>query len=329
MGITSSWKGCGEIGGHYLYEVKAGARKRGMKLSVSNEYLWGLYVSQGGVCALTGEPIVFGRASRRKEQTASLDRIDSSLGYVEGNLQWVHKVVNRMKWDMVEKAFVTWCVKVTDYSMAPLSPSSHDCVHELSPPADCRVTEMARDPGARPCDIMTREFLGKHYVVLGKGIDQIAKEVGVRSATSVRKALLRHGIKPRPKSYRNAVALKQLARSKWRGHGEISGAYLCSLRYSSKARDLPFLVTPGYIWDVYLRQRRLCSMSGEPINFSKTSKDRTRQTASLERINSDRGYEPGNVQWVHKTLQRIKLNMPTDRFLAVCRRVALYKGKMC
>ena len=39
-------------------------------------------------------------------QTASLDRIDPTKGYIEGNIQWVHKDVNRMKMDFTETRFL-------------------------------------------------------------------------------------------------------------------------------------------------------------------------------------------------------------------------------
>jgi hypothetical protein len=50
------------------------------------------------------------------ETTASLDRIDSSKGYIEGNLQWVHKDVNIMKMDLSQVEFIDYCVKVALYS---------------------------------------------------------------------------------------------------------------------------------------------------------------------------------------------------------------------
>jgi len=45
-------------------------------------------------------------------RTASLDRIDSSKGYVKGNLQWVHKDINMMKNHYNQKYFIEICKKV-------------------------------------------------------------------------------------------------------------------------------------------------------------------------------------------------------------------------
>jgi len=47
--------------------------------------------------------------------TASLDRIDSSKGYVRGNIQWVHIAINFMKHSLPEEEFIRWCCLVAQY----------------------------------------------------------------------------------------------------------------------------------------------------------------------------------------------------------------------
>lgn len=91
-------------------------KKRGIVFDVSQEYLWSLFTDQGCRCAMTGLPISMGCRSTRSVhgisylgRTASLDRIDSSVGYVPGNVRWVHKVVNVMRSDMTDEEFVNWC----------------------------------------------------------------------------------------------------------------------------------------------------------------------------------------------------------------------------
>lgn len=53
-------------------------------------------------------------SKQREEGTASLDRIDSSRGYVEGNVQWVHKDVNFMKQALSQERFVELCTLVAE-----------------------------------------------------------------------------------------------------------------------------------------------------------------------------------------------------------------------
>ena len=49
--------------------------------------------------------------------TASLDRIDSKKGYIEGNIQWVHKDINRMKWAFNEDYFIKLCNNIYQYNL--------------------------------------------------------------------------------------------------------------------------------------------------------------------------------------------------------------------
>lgn len=66
-------------------------------------------------------PLSFGNSWNRK-CTASLDRIDSAKGYVEGNVQWVHKRINLMKGTLSEKDFIAFCQMVVTYGRASPNP---------------------------------------------------------------------------------------------------------------------------------------------------------------------------------------------------------------
>jgi len=105
------WKGYQDITGRYFSSLKAAALKSKKEFTISIEFIWNLYLKQSKNCILTGLPIVFGNL--RKETTASLDRIDSTKGYVEGNVQWVHKDVNIMKNKFDQTWFIDVCALVT------------------------------------------------------------------------------------------------------------------------------------------------------------------------------------------------------------------------
>lgn len=97
--------------------VKNGATRRNITLDLRLEDLEVLYERQGRICALSGKELKFAEDSRRRnDSTASLDRIDSSKGYVEGNVQWVHKVVNLMKNTLSQEEFKDWCRVVAGWS---------------------------------------------------------------------------------------------------------------------------------------------------------------------------------------------------------------------
>jgi hypothetical protein len=77
---------------------------------VSIEQVWDLFVKQMGRCALSGIKLVLPETHRDlRRRTASLDRIDSKLGYVEGNIQWIFKDINFMKQELPESEFVHLC----------------------------------------------------------------------------------------------------------------------------------------------------------------------------------------------------------------------------
>ena len=107
------YNGCGEIQGGLYSRFYYSAKNRGINFDVSVEYIWELFLKQDRKCALTGREIVFSPAVKRdKERTASLDRIDSSIGYIEGNVQWVHKQVNRMKQGFTNEELIGLCREV-------------------------------------------------------------------------------------------------------------------------------------------------------------------------------------------------------------------------
>lgn len=123
---NSKWKGVNQLSGTMLYRIKRNAAVRGINFSLSAEFLWGLYESQGRRCALSGMPIEFGRYYMNgTDTTASLDRIDSNGPYAEENVQWVHKDINLMKMDFDEQRFFELCRLVSEHNppIAILAPT--------------------------------------------------------------------------------------------------------------------------------------------------------------------------------------------------------------
>jgi hypothetical protein len=112
-----SRKGYMEMHGGYWRRIIEGAKTRGLDFLVSIEYAWELFILQNKKCKLSGVDIGFGienGESSLRDTTASLDRIDSSLGYIEGNIQWVHKKVNLMKQNLNEAEFKYFCRMITN-----------------------------------------------------------------------------------------------------------------------------------------------------------------------------------------------------------------------
>jgi hypothetical protein len=92
--------------------IKWGATIREIEFEITPEYIFDLLERQSNSCALTGMPIWLAEsntAHKSKGTSASLDRIDSSKGYIPGNVQWLHKDVNKMKWDLTQERFIEIC----------------------------------------------------------------------------------------------------------------------------------------------------------------------------------------------------------------------------
>ena len=91
----------------YLRKIKERADKKNFEFNLTLDYLMSIF---NGKCALSGLEIQFGKHWKMlSDQTASLDRIDNSKGYIIGNVQWVHKQVNFMKGTMEQKEFIKFC----------------------------------------------------------------------------------------------------------------------------------------------------------------------------------------------------------------------------
>lgn len=94
--------------------IKTKAVRRGIDFDVSKKFVEQMFLSQNKKCALSGLDIGFARRREVSRTTASLDRICSSLGYTENNVQWIHKDLNRMKNVYTNEQFIGWCELVAN-----------------------------------------------------------------------------------------------------------------------------------------------------------------------------------------------------------------------
>jgi hypothetical protein len=109
------FKGCGQITRAYWRKIERSSQNRNKDLlfEITIEEAWEIALKQDLKCAISGVPIRF--ASNYDKywlQTASPDRINSSLHYTADNFQWVHKRVNRMKNELSVKELLFWVDKI-------------------------------------------------------------------------------------------------------------------------------------------------------------------------------------------------------------------------
>jgi hypothetical protein len=111
------YKGIGDLSKCFWLRVLSSAKRKGLVVALTIDDAWRLFVEQGRRCALTGLPIVLSPSSLAAgANTASLDRIDSAKGYIPGNVQWVHVVMQDMKSNFPQAEFIEWCRLVTDHT---------------------------------------------------------------------------------------------------------------------------------------------------------------------------------------------------------------------
>lgn len=111
----AGFTGHGQIWGKLWGSIRRMAKERRLEFAITIEYAWNLFLGQTRKCALTGMDIAFASASGGNDGTASLDRIDSSRGYVKDNVQWVHKDVNELKWDKSVPRLIELCRMVVSH----------------------------------------------------------------------------------------------------------------------------------------------------------------------------------------------------------------------
>jgi hypothetical protein len=111
--------------------------------------------------------------------------------------------------------------------------------------------------------------------------------------------------------------------SQWKGYGEISGNWFYNHvlreRKQGDRTRVPVTITIEYAWELFLKQGRKCALSGIELDIERTAKY---NTASIDRIDSSKGYEPGNVQWVHKHINFMKRTYSQEYFIEMCSKVA-------
>lgn len=92
-------------------------------------------------------------------------------------------------------------------------------------------------------------------------------------------------------------------------------------KYNAKKRNIEFTVSVEYLNELFNRQKEKCALSGLGLVFSNKASGIFETTASLDRINSNRGYVKGNVQWVHKHVNFMKHELEQKYFIKLCKMI--------
>lgn len=109
-------------------------------------------------------------------------------------------------------------------------------------------------------------------------------------------------------------------RNRFSGYKQLSGDYWTTIIKGARQRGIDFDLDIKTAWEKFEEQSCRCALSG--VELVMDSLGSRQHTASLDRIDSDKGYTSENIQWVHKELNRMKGALPQEEFVHLCQLVA-------
>lgn len=119
----------------------------------------------------------------------------------------------------------------------------------------------------------------------------------------------------------------------YKGSEDVPGRWLSRARSNAEIRELNFNINLEDLQNQWVKQKGLCFYTGLPLVFSKDREVQDTNThisliASLDRTDSSLGYDIGNIAWVSKTINSLKMDLPSNLFVKACEMVYIYsRGK--
>lgn len=126
------------------------------------------------------------------------------------------------------------------------------------------------------------------------------------------------------------------------GTGGLSKTWvLTHVKYRALKRGIEFNeseMNTKFLWDLFLKQDRKCALTGVTLKLGSTLKGQSstyngnchpdiKNIASLDRIDSNRGYTKDNVQWVLREINSMKSNYKQEDFINFCKLVVNYANQ--
>lgn len=99
----------------------------------------------------------------------------------------------------------------------------------------------------------------------------------------------------------------------WTGYEEISGKQWNSIIHKNSVE-----ITIEAAWDLFLKQDRLCALTGKELSI---------ENAVLDRIDTTQSFTQKNVQWISKKIHSLKRNLSDSEFIGLCKEVAVHQIK--
>ncbi len=96
--------------------LKALCVKKADRRHLTADFLFKIYNQQQGLCAVSGVEMTHLCGQGNVDTNISVDRIDSTLGYEEDNIQLVCRRVNMMKMDKDLDDLLGWCDAIKNFN---------------------------------------------------------------------------------------------------------------------------------------------------------------------------------------------------------------------
>lgn len=113
-------------------------------------------------------------------------------------------------------------------------------------------------------------------------------------------------------------AMRENGYRNFKGVGLLPKSYFSSIQRGANGgkgrKPILFEITIEDAWYLFEEQKGLCNLSNMPINFRA-------RTASLDRIDSSKGYNYQNCQWLHKDINMMKRHYTEEYFIDLCKKV--------
>lgn len=117
--------------------------------------------------------------------------------------------------------------------------------------------------------------------------------------------------------------LKAIAHGFVEGQPRLSQTRWYRTLQGAKRRGREVTISRDEVVAIMVRQQCKCAVTGWPISLPTRTRGPLAAggTASLDRIDNNQGYVPGNVRWTHWTINKMKGALSEAEFLRACRAV--------
>lgn len=106
----------------------------------------------------------------------------------------------------------------------------------------------------------------------------------------------------------------------FKGVGLFGHSLYSHIEWSAKKRNIKFDVSKEYLWELFQKQEGKCYYTGDDI-FLGVRNQRGGKTASLDRLDSSKGYTEDNVVWCHKDINLMKRDKSEQEFYELCQKI--------